>query len=180
MKEVTLFFGRFQPFHLGHYQTITEYQKENPDHEIVIGIIKAGKDNYEKNPLAFEYQEHLISLCFQDMKIFKFTSGYIGHMIQDLEGYGLKPSGIICGSDRVEKYEKWQLGYLKSHGGESLKLTPASRLTSGTEVRESIMTGDYHTFTTLMPDQLLGEFEELQRRIGIIGITRSEKMGEVF
>ncbi|PSG98773.1 MAG: hypothetical protein BRC29_01435 [Nanohaloarchaea archaeon SW_7_43_1] len=61
----TVFPGRFQPFHSGHYKVIEKY-REKYDLTLVIG--SADKSRTEKNPLSAEEREKIIKECFPDIE----------------------------------------------------------------------------------------------------------------
>lgn len=62
-----VFVGRFQPFHLGHFRVVEEYQEEFGDFSLVMG--SAGKSRTPENPLTAGERKEIIRSCFPEIKV---------------------------------------------------------------------------------------------------------------
>lgn len=61
------FLGRFQPFHLGHYNVIEKKKDEFKEFFVLIG--SPGKSRTERNPLSFDERKSLIKACFPELEV---------------------------------------------------------------------------------------------------------------
>jgi nicotinamide-nucleotide adenylyltransferase len=68
---IALVIGRFQPFHNGHLQLITQLSKEYKT--IIIGIGSAQYSHTTENPFSFEERSQMITNTLHHNKITNFT-----------------------------------------------------------------------------------------------------------
>lgn len=164
-SPVDLFFGRFQPFHKGHTQTVASM------HNPVVAIVKGAKTSQDKknNPLTFEEQKGLILKVFPDLTVIEVKSGYVPQIIEDLKASGRDVKRIFAGADRFDDYKRQISDYNKSNQSEKItvKFVEPLRITSATYVREAIIRDDYKVYSTLMPKELctIPTFLSLQKKI---------------
>lgn len=61
------FLGRFQPFHLGHYNVLKEEKDNYEDFKVIVG--SPDRSRTERNPLNFKERKSLIKACFPEIKV---------------------------------------------------------------------------------------------------------------
>jgi cytidyltransferase-like protein len=174
-KTCFIFPGRFQPFHQGHLAAVKKAIKECKGMKPVIVIIKGketSKDG-EKNPLDAEYQEKLIKKVFPSIKILVADKAFIPAIIGEVrEKLGLETKAVVAGEDRINSYKKQIESANKSaaKSDEHPQITiekwiEPERITSATEVRDAIRTGDKSKFEKLVPQQLHSEWVKLREML---------------
>lgn len=178
LVPIDLFFGRFQPFHIGHYTTVLKMK--NPFIVVVKG--KESSEDLNQNPLNYQQQKQLIDhamagqknvrvLSSTDLKTFDgkpISAGFAPSMIMALKRMGFQVKHIYCGEDRVDSYRR-QIAAANARTGkqsesgqhvyEHLGLDEndvilVDRLTSASAVRSTIRQNDYKTYQKLMPKPL--------------------------
>lgn len=60
----TLYVGRFQPFHLGHMQTIVDALEQSE--EIILGLGSVSETRTQKNPFLYEERVRMIRASFSE------------------------------------------------------------------------------------------------------------------
>lgn len=161
MNPCDLYFGRFQPFHNGHLKALS--LAVNPK---VIAVVR-GKDT-KKSPLPIEYTTELVKKAVPDASVITVPNGYIPDIVQMLQDeHDLHVMNIICGPDRVDEFQaQLDRSKLEDTVNKCIKLLPAKRVTSATEVRETLRSGDQMAFQAKVPKELWDEFTNLTRYIG--------------
>lgn len=162
MTACDLYFGRFQPYHNGHREALKAALNQ-----AVIAVVR-GKDIGKKSPFPLEYTKELVTIAEPNATIIDVPNGYIPDIVTKLQDeHGLHVMNIICGPDRVDEY-KAQLDRSKLEDtiNRCIKLLPAKRVTSATEVRETLRSGDQMAFEAKVPKELWDQFTTLTRYIG--------------
>ena len=156
-KKVSLFLGRFQPFHIGHTK-IFNMMKYKP----MILLVKGAKSSLDKNknPLSVEYQKKLIKTMAPNAEIRVVANANLKAIIGFIEADGYKVSEILAGEDRMSRYKAQVTKYYPA-----VEFTETPRFTSATEVRNAIKSNDEATFKKLMPSKLYGEWNTLRKLI---------------
>ena len=169
MAKTALFFGTFNPIHIGHL-IIAEYFVENSDLKELWFVITPSNPLKKKSSLLNEHQRYyMVNLAIEDDSRFKACDvefklpypSYTEHTLLYLqEKYPEKEFVIIMGEDNLENIEKWKnwefilehfqiyvyprIGYdggkYKNH--PSVKYVNAPHIEiSATMIRESIKAG---------------------------------------
>ena len=157
LKDVNLLLGRFQPFHNGHLK-MAKFLKEKNDLPSVVVVVYPGHNKSGKSPFNEETIKKYMDGVVRDEKEIEdyiiVKRGLIGSAIVKLLEKGYKPNLIGAGEDRADYYTK-QIEYVKrSEIGDEIKdlqLVQTPRVTSATEVRQSIGDEDYQKFRRLVP-----------------------------
>lgn len=155
-----LIIGKFQPFHLGHYQMI------NTVDDLVVVII-TGKQN-KNRPFDLSARMNWINETLTTRPYYILLEhGYIPYVVNEVRKHFLEPESIICGPDREQKYS----GIIEQHNNlvtENQKIDamircikPETRI-SATQVRKTLSDNNYKEFVKLMPEQLHPCFEEMK------------------
>lgn len=155
-ENVQLFQGRFQPFHLGHYQMIEA--AKNP----VIVVVRGEKSSTDKerNPLDEVEQEVYIRECFPEAKIYFTMDGYLPNTIGVIESLqDVKVESVHCGKDRLEDYND----QLKRGEISNVSIVLENRVCSGSEIRQLIRAG--YDFNYLLPEPLIKYEKLIEKRI---------------
>ena len=169
MTKTALFFGTFNPIHIGHL-IIAEYFVENTDLKELWFVITPSNPLKKKSSLLHEqHRYYMVNLAIEDDCRFKASNvefklpypSYTAHTLTYLqEKYPEKEFVLIMGEDNLENIEKWKnwefilenfqiyvyprIGYnagkYKEH--PSVKFVNAPNIgISATIIRESIKTG---------------------------------------
>jgi len=165
-KESSLFLGRMQPIHKGHDAIIKKMK--NP----IVVLVKGAKSSQDKerNPLDTNYQTKLIKMLNPKVDVFVAPSGYIPDMVNEYRKKGVEVTEILAGSDRINAYRGMINGFNKQMPDEkkiNVKFTETPRVTSATDVRNSIRGDDFETFKELVPKKLHKEWETLKKKLKI-------------
>ena len=173
---ISLMFGRYQPFHLGHLKVINSLLKEYPKYRIVIGIVKGKKSSKDKtrNPFSFELQKELIEKSLGPLlgKVVVFPRsldiGYTPYMIKEMRKDDYEIKVITAGADRAGKYssdiqklnDQFKTVNIDFHlVGRELSDVSASK------VRDAISQDDFKTFKKLTSPNIHKYYRELQGRV---------------
>lgn len=163
-KKVELFIGRFQPPHIGHMAIIKKMK--NP----VVALVKGAKSSKDttRNPLDGDTQVRLLKKAMPGVTVMVVASGYIPDILNTIRKEGMEVTAMYAGEDRFSMYssqiEKFNERVEDDQKMEvQMKKTP--RVTSATDVRNSIKDDDYETFKKLMPKALHGEWDMLRKKI---------------
>lgn len=160
-EEVQIFLGRLQPIHNGHDAIIN--MMENP----VVVLVKGNKSSKDKdkNPLSESYQTELIHKLNPNVKVVVAPTGYIPDIISTLRKRSMEVNEVLSGSDRIKSYQR-QLNNankkLASNKQFKIRFIETPRITSATEIRESIKSGDIETFKKLVPNKIHSEWNNLR------------------
>jgi len=169
MGRTGLFFGSFNPIHIGHL-IIAEYLVEHSDLEEIWFVISPNNPLKNKKTLLHEYQRYyMVQAAIEDDPRFKTCAvefnlpqpSYTCTTLLKLnELYPKKEFAIIMGEDNLESIEKWKnyefilqyypiyvyprTGYKndKTYEGASVTKVNAPRIElSATMIRENIKAG---------------------------------------
>lgn len=163
LKDVNLLVGRFQPFHNGHLK-MAKIMKEKNDLPSIVAVVHPGHNKSGNSP----FNEDLVSKYMESVVkehdgliegYFIVKRGLLGVIYGAAKEHGYKVNLIGSGEDRMENYKK-QAEYLKKSGGDfpkEIEIFETPRLTSGSEVRNSISNEDFLKFKKLVP-QSVGSF----------------------
>lgn len=172
--EVSLFIGRFQPWHNAHSEIVRQTFKKYPNYQVLIGVVK-GKGTSEvkeKNPLPFNVQVRLIKKSVKEfgnkVQVLSepFEYGFFPYIFTYLRKQDYEVKVLVGGKDRASGYMQ-QIQKLKDKDEtvDVKMFIPNTRhLVSATQVRETIKNNDFQKFseyTTGIED----EYTMLQRYI---------------
>ena len=154
MKKAELFIGRFQPFHLVHYEIINGMN--NP----VIGLVRgAGTSrNKDKNPFDAEYQLKMIKSLFTDINVKICKEGYIPDIVKELFEQDFDVCKIYAGKDQIYKYIRQCESSINS-----IEFVETPRIVSATQIRKLIKSDDIDTFKKFMPKKLWNEYNVMRK-----------------
>lgn len=177
---IDIFFGRFQPFHLGHFTIVSKMK--NP----LIIVIRGGKseEDTDSNPLNYDQQEQIIRCAMEenpvrvisstDLKTFDgkpISAGFAPSLIMSLKRMGFQVKHIYCGEDRINDYRR-QIAAANAKAGtrapdmqhdwehmgiDENDIILADRVASGSQIRDAIRSNNYSEFKRLMPKKLRSE-----------------------
>ena len=111
-QKIGVLLGRFQPFHRGHQQLITEMLLDND--KVYIFVAGNGKDK-EKNPIPYWLRKLSIRLI-NKVKIIKADVGFLPTLIDENISYEKTRVRVYSTGDRVGSYssqfsEIWKIYY---------------------------------------------------------------------
>lgn len=164
-KPTSLFLGRMQPIHKGHDAIIKKMK--NP----IVVLVKGAKSSKDKdrNPLDTAYQTKLIKMLNPKVDVYVAPNGYIPDMINEYRKKGVEVNEVLAGADRINAYRGMINGFNKQMPDDKqidVKFTETPRVTSATDVRNSIRNDDFDTFKQLVPAKLHKEWETLKKKLG--------------
>ncbi|MFO7793728.1 MAG: adenylyltransferase/cytidyltransferase family protein [Candidatus Nanohaloarchaea archaeon] len=145
------FLGRFQPFHLGHYNVVDEEKDNYEDFTVIVGSPERSRT--ERNPLTFEERKNLIKACFPEVKGIGIEDTEEKPQESDPEtsenqkwAEEFKEKGfdvIISGNDKVKEI-------IEKHTDIQVERPEmfSERIYSGTEVRRRINSGEEWRYLT--------------------------------
>lgn len=117
MQRVGLFFGSFNPIHIGHLM-IAEYFVEHTDLKEVWFVVSPGNPFKKKESLLNEYQRlYMVNVAIEDDSRFRscdieFKLSYPSYTCHTLvylkEKYPEKEFAIIMGEDNFKNIHKWK------------------------------------------------------------------------
>lgn len=117
MKKTGLFFGSFNPIHIGHL-IIAEYMVENSDLEEVWFVVSPQNPLKEKTTLLADHHRwYMVNLCIENDPRFRATdiefnmprpSYTIDTLTRLSEKYPGKQFVLISGSDIFKGFHKWK------------------------------------------------------------------------
>ncbi|MDR3047311.1 MAG: nicotinate-nucleotide adenylyltransferase [Bacteroidales bacterium] len=117
MKKIGLFFGTFNPLHIGHL-IISEYIKENSDLNEIWFVVTPSNPLKNKKLLLNELQRlYMVNLALEDDLRFRscdieFKLPYPSYTVNTLaflqEKYPQYQFALIMGEDNLENIEKWK------------------------------------------------------------------------
>jgi len=145
------FLGRFQPFHLGHYNVVDKEKESYDEFQIIVGSPE--KSRTERNPLNFEERKKLMKACFPELKIIGIEDTEENPQESDpetsanqewAEEFEKKEFDIvISGNDKVKEI-------IENHTDIQVERPEmfSERIYSGTEVRRRINSGEEWRYLT--------------------------------
>ena len=117
MNKIGLFFGSFNPIHIGHL-SIAEYLAENSDLQEVWFVVSPNNPFKKKeNLLDAHHRLYMVNLAVEDDPRFRVSDvemhlpcpSYTVHTLLKLEEmYPKKQFCIIMGEDNLENITKWK------------------------------------------------------------------------
>jgi nicotinamide-nucleotide adenylyltransferase len=156
-KMRALFLGRFQPFHLGHFNVIYEIAKDAE--YIVIAIGSAQLSHSKENPFTSGERYSMISRALNAGLI----NNYHIVPIEDLNRYSLWVSHVVshCPEfDAVYAHNPLSIRLFKEGGYKVVKLELINPDTySATEIRRRIIAGE--EWRDLVPDEVAKVIDEI-------------------
>ena len=165
---VNVIMGRFQPFHSGHLNMARELKEKNghPTVALVVypGHNKSGKSPFDANSIK-RYMDAVVENNEEIESYLILYRGLLGSGVAKLIQKGYDPILIGAGPDRIEDYEK-QIDYLKMSDikdqiSDDLELVKTPRVTSGTDVRKVLASGDFSKFKKMVPKEVANLFNDL-------------------
>ena len=127
---IGVFIGRFQPFHIGHYDAINQIIQECDLVKIIIG--SSNKSRTKDNPLTFEERKKII----ESQKI-KNTIIFGLKDIKDDDNWCKNLLKLIGKYDIVYSNNQWVIDILKRNNVQTKKLKLNMKI-SGSKIREMI------------------------------------------
>ena len=117
MSKIGLFFGSFNPIHIGHL-IMAEYFVENTDLKEIWFVVSPNSPMKKKDSLLSEHQRlYMVNLAVEDDARFRSCDiefhlskpSYTCHTLVHLhEKYPDKEFVLIMGEDNLETIEKWK------------------------------------------------------------------------
>jgi cytidyltransferase-like protein len=173
-ERVSIFPGRFQPFHNGHIASLQRTADVFGAKVIPIQILS----KTDKSPFPDSLLTKIGNAVARE---FNFMADYVLYpsnlktvvpqMVKLLQDQGYNPIGMGCGSDRFKSYES-QIKYLNSEKSdvkiyEPFELKMVDQRVeggpSGTKVREAIIAGDQAAFEKMTPRSVHPFYKELKK-----------------
>jgi len=135
-----LIIGRFQPFHIGHYNAIKAVIKNKKSENIeklILGIGSAQLKNQLENPFSYDERRLMIELSFKernDIDVYPVTdindySRWVKHAVDSVPHFDF----VLTNNEITKK--------LFEEDGYHVKNLPIENIISGTEIREMIVRG---------------------------------------
>lgn len=123
----TLFPGRFQPFHLGHFNAAF-------DDGLVVFAAVRGKNTQRHRFTQEETRQMIINGCGKDPAlVIETKDGYVPRIVDEVwNKYALKVKRVVSGPDR---------DYTKMLDGTGIETVKSERLISGTEIVNAALKG---------------------------------------
>ena len=116
-KKIGLFFGSFNPVHIGH-MIIANFMIENSDLDYIWMVVSPQNPHKQKKSLASEYDRlHMVNLAIGDLTTIKasdvefrlpkpsYTIDTLTHLS---EKYPLYEFSLIMGGDNLGSFHKWK------------------------------------------------------------------------
>ncbi len=153
----SLIIGRFQPFTLGHKKMIDQAKKKSD--MFTICIVRARKQDKEKNPLPYDLQVKMIKDIYSNVEIITHSTGNLFGIMQKSKN---NINIIWAGSDRVSEY-KSTISRNPDLSIQEIKRT--NNDISATKVKEAIKNDDKKLFKTMTYKSLHKYWNELKKYI---------------
>ncbi len=164
--------GRFQPFHLGHFQVVETYSQEFDEFLVTLG--SADKSREEDNPLTVEERKEVIHQCFPDIQILALEDE--GSSEEDNQRWAEKleektgADTVLSQNDLVKRLVK---EYTDMELMEHQLFDP--EVYSGTEIRRRIRSDEEWRY--LVPECAKEKIEDYSQIIRKSGIQYEFKPG---
>jgi len=170
-KTVGLFLGGFKPFHRGHMAAVEMASKQCD----VVKVIASQKDRDKggfalSGNVAMEFWNRFVLPIMPDNVQVIFSDKPYNEMVRILHEE-VEPSGdnVVIYGDKDdllanfggETYRKLQRYIPNTIASHKISLEQVPRITSGTKVREAIMTGNLKAIRDNMPEQLKNQAPEI-------------------
>lgn len=153
----SLILGRFQPLTLGHIKMLK--QAERNSDKLVICIVRARKQDLEKNPFPLELQEKMIKELFPKAEIITHSTGNLFGIMSKATS---NINTIWAGSDRVSSY-KSTLSRNPDLSVSEIKRTDDD--ISATKVRQALKDDNEKEFRKMMHKSLWKYYKELRNYV---------------
>lgn len=170
---VSLFIGRFQPFHLGHLKAIRDILRYYPNQKVLIGVVRGDKTSQDKqkNPFPFDVQLRLIRESTTEVrdKIIildkPLKSGYVPEAVKQLRKKDYEVRIVAASGDRVDDYER-QINNLKNlNKTVNIQFIKTKRYGTASDVRQALIDNDKPKFERLTSPGIWEYFNDLQSMI---------------
>ena len=152
---ITLFIGRFQPFHKGHLRDVKDALGFSE--KVVIGVGSSEEAGTAENPFSFEQRSEMIQRALHDANISRFEiiaipdinedSAWVGHVKKIVGKFDLVYTGNAHTKELFEK------------AGVPVRGVRFLKGVSGTITREMMEKGD--AWRKLVPKSVAGYLENL-------------------
>ena len=174
-----LYVGRFQPLHLGHYNVISQMFEECET--VIVAVGSAQECGTERNPFSYGLRASLISRTFM-----AYYNRLIVIPVDDREHPSNDPSWGDYLFDIVKKYtgltpdviyegeEAERSTWYDNHDIHVETISRTIVKISGTEVRQSLLTGCEEAFCIKTPYAVSFEYEKLREEL--LKCYNSQKM----
>ena len=166
MEKVNIIIGRFQPFTKGHYKCIKHaYKKLNI--ATVICMIDTKEEKVDKkHPFPTSINKPILESLFKNDKLVKdiilVKNADIVKIGEKLYDKKLQAVSWVCGSDRVQSYQKMASKYKEqAHLPEDFKVLEIPRTgedISATKVRNALLDDNFDLFKKLTPYTSLDKY----------------------
>ncbi len=149
-----LILGRFQPFTSGHQKMVD--QAVSKADTITICIVRARKEDLDKNPFPYDLQVKMISAIYPKAEIITHSTG---NLFGIMGKSNKNVNQVWCGTDRFYDY-KDMLARNPDISVHEIKRSGDD--ISATKVREAIRKDDEKTFKKLTPKAIHKFYKELR------------------
>jgi len=160
-ERIAVLVGRFQPFHNGHLQMIEKLKQETGLRTVVI-VVHPGHNKSGKSPIGVETQHVIFKQLRQNVENLAdyiiTHNGYLDTFLPKVRAREYEPEIWAAGEDRSKGYQ--HMIDSNAVAGNPAKLVDdfriyvCDRITSGTEVRELIQSGEFELFKTKVPQSV--------------------------
>ena len=164
LEPVNVILGRFQPMTIGHLGMAKELEKINGLPSVYIYIrSKSGKNSKFTDKLTINYMEDVVKGQDLVKDAWAMSASFIPVIVMETQRRGYNPVLIGAGEDRAKTYTGMakRMKNITTHPDFSVHELKG-RLTSATEVRQSIMDGDIKKFKKLTPKQVHPYYKQLK------------------
>jgi len=150
-QKIGLFIGRFQPFHLGHFDALSQAKKHGIT-EFIIGIGSSDKEHTAENPFTYEERKTMISKILKALNI-KFTISPLPDMDsdEDRKNYIIKN---LPKFDTVISGNQWTTSIFRKTKYPICTIKIIKDIKS-TVIRHMLHIGDIEELKTMLPGQTL-------------------------
>lgn len=173
-NKINLIIGRMQPFHKGHLRMAKDMQEENklPTY---VAVVHPGHNRSGKSPFDIDTVNKYMQAVKESNDVIEdfsiFNRGFIGEILEELDGKGYTVNLLGCGDDRNDDYKK-QLQYLKNTDasgliGDKFKIFPTKRMASGTEIRSKLADGNFSEFKKLTTPEVSSLYNMLNQFVKV-------------
>jgi cytidyltransferase-like protein len=172
-KDVNIFVGRFQPFHIGHYKAAEELYKKNGKPVVLVSVRgsgKSGKGTAFTEPTMKKMMKDVIAksgfiIDHKEIKMVAFDTQLFPALRPQYE-----PVLFGAGEDRTQTYERQRLSMMDKHKNvlnmrDDFAIHLTGRYGSGTETRQAIQDNDILGFENQMPKFLHGYWDVLRKEM---------------
>lgn len=139
--KTALFIGRFQPFHLGHLDALSQIDAD----QIIIGIGSSQYSRTDDNPYTYDERKEMIALATDDARITILP-------IPDIHDEVRWPTHVIDITgpvDTIYSGNAWVRSLFERDGYKTAAIA-INKKTTGTQIRALMNDGD-NSWKTLVP-----------------------------